>query len=57
MEQINIRVGDLVKVEGIPTPCLVKEIKTDGVIAVTEFGKEYITCDRIWGCISSEKDN
>lgn len=57
MEQINIRVGDLVKVEGIPTPCLVKEIKTDGVIAITEFGKEYITCDRIWGCISSEKDN
>lgn len=57
MEQINIRVGDLIKITGIKGLCKVLEIKTDGVIAETEFGAEFVPCGKIWGCVADEKVN
>ena len=57
MEQINIRVGDLIKITGIKGLCKVLEIQTDGVIAETEFGAEFVPCGKIWGCVADEKVN
>ena len=51
MEQINVKVGDLIKIIGVTGLCKVLEIQTDGVVAQTEFGAEYVPCSQIWGCI------
>jgi len=49
MAQINIRVGDFIDIIGIEKPCKVVEIQTDGVVAETELGREFIPCAKIIG--------
>ena len=49
MKQTNIRVGDFINILDIEKPCLVVEIQTEGVIAETDFGREFIPCSKIMG--------
>ncbi len=51
MNQINIQVGSIIKIDNIAKPCEVVEIQTDGVVAITEFGKEFVPCGKIFGVV------
>ena len=49
MDQTNIKVGDFIGIIDIEKPCKVVEIQTEGVIAETDFGREFIPCSKIMG--------
>ncbi len=49
MKQTNIRTDDFINILDIEKPYLVVEIQTEGVIAETDFGREFIPCSKIIG--------
>jgi len=48
MKQINIKVGDIIKTVNMGF-CEVVEIQTDGIVAFTNFGKQFVPCSKIVG--------